>query len=137
MSCILKTNRIFREAFSCLTSVVTRTTSPTLTTTSTSCNSRPKWKRSDLMRTMSSQSTRSLWRSFALILLLISLFAIYLLVKPGNSTSITLVDNLFQGILEGVGLLLTLPLFLPGGGRTRPIRAGRLERRPRRRRTRS
>lgn len=63
---------------------------------------------------MNSADIRSLWRSFALLLLLISSFALYLLVKPGNPASVTFVDNLIQGFLEGVGLLFTLPLFLPG-----------------------
>jgi signal transduction histidine kinase len=66
---------------------------------------------------MNSQDIRSLWQSFAPILLLISAFALYLLIKPGNQASVTLVDNLTQGLLEGVGLLLALPLFLPGGKR--------------------
>ena len=62
---------------------------------------------------MNSANTRSLWQSFGMILLLISSFALYLLVKPGNSASTMLADNLIQGFLEGVGLLFTLPLFLP------------------------
>jgi signal transduction histidine kinase len=69
---------------------------------------------------MNSQDIRSLWRSFVLILLLISFFILYLLFKPGNPASLTLVDNLSQGILEGVGFLLTLTLFLPGRKRVRP-----------------
>jgi signal transduction histidine kinase len=59
--------------------------------------------------------------------LLISFFVLYLLVKPGDPTSVTLVDNLIQGILEGVGLLLTLPLFLPNGGRMRLSSASPLQ----------
>jgi len=56
-------------------------------------------------------------KSFALVLLLGGLFAAYLLFKPGVPLATTLVDNLTQGLLEGVGLLLTLPLWLPGDGR--------------------
>ena len=55
-------------------------------------------------------------KGFALILLLSGLFAAYLLYKPGGSHLVTLVDNLAQGALEGVGVLLTLPLWLPRDG---------------------
>ena len=64
---------------------------------------------------------RSLWKSALLILTLAGLFASYLLFKPGGSSPhlVRFVDNIIQGLLEGVGLLLTLPLFLHGTGRTR------------------
>jgi hypothetical protein len=64
---------------------------------------------------------RSLWKSGLLILTLTGLFVSYLLFKPGGSSPelVTLVDNVIQGLLEGVGLILTLPLFLHGFGRTR------------------
>jgi hypothetical protein len=64
---------------------------------------------------------RSLWKSGLLILTLTGLFASYLLFKPGGSSPhlVRFVDNIIQGFLEGVGLLLTLPLFLHGTGRTR------------------
>ncbi len=70
---------------------------------------------------MYGQSMRSLWKSALLILTLTGLFVSYLLFKPGGSspTLVTFVDNVIQGLLEGVGLLLTLPLFLHGIGRTR------------------
>src|SRR6266516_2705668 len=70
---------------------------------------------------MYGQSMRSLWKSALLILTLTGLFVSYLLFKPGGSspTLVTFVDNVIQGLLEGVGLLLTLPLFLLGIGRTR------------------
>src|SRR6266487_5019394 len=70
---------------------------------------------------MYGQSMRSLWKSALLILTLTGLFVSYLLFKPGASSPeiVTLVDNVIQGFLEGVGLLLTLPLFLHGFGRTR------------------
>jgi signal transduction histidine kinase len=66
---------------------------------------------------MNSQDARSLWKSFALILLLTGFFVIYLLVKPGDPASVTFVDNVVQGLLEGVGLFLTLPFFLRDGYR--------------------
>jgi len=56
-------------------------------------------------------------KDFALILLLSGLFAAYLLFKPGMPLAMTLVDNFTQGLFEGVGLLLTLPLLLPRDGR--------------------
>src|SRR6266699_741555 len=56
-------------------------------------------------------------KDFALVLLLSGLFAAYLLFKPEMPLATTLVDNLTQGLFEGVGLLLTLPLWLPGDGR--------------------
>jgi hypothetical protein len=74
-----------------------------------------------VVRTLNGQYIRSLWKSGLLILTLAGLFASYLLFKPGGSSSglVKLVDNIIQGLLEGVGLLLTLPLFLHGTGRTR------------------
>ena len=68
------------------------------------------------MRLIHGQYIRSLWKSSLLILTLTGLFVGYLLVKPSGSAPerVTLVDNVIQGLLEGVGLLLTLPLFLPG-----------------------
>ena len=70
---------------------------------------------------MNGQYTRSLWKSGLLILTLTGLFVIYLLFKPGGSSPnlVKLVDNVIQGFLESVGLLLTLPLFLHGTGRTK------------------
>jgi hypothetical protein len=70
---------------------------------------------------MNGQSMRSLWKSGLLILTLTGLFVSYLLFKPGGSspTLVTFVDNVIQGLLECVGLLLTLPLFLHGISRTR------------------
>ncbi len=70
---------------------------------------------------MNGQTMRSLWKSGLLILTLTGLFVSYLLLKPGGSSpdQVTFVDNVIQGLLECVGLLLTLPLFLHGIGRTR------------------
>lgn len=69
---------------------------------------------------MDHQGMRSLGKSLVLILLLTGLFVAYLLVKPGPPQAVTLVDNLIQGLLEGVGLFLTLPLWLFWGGRKGP-----------------
>jgi hypothetical protein len=65
-----------------------------------------------MTRAMNSRAVRSLCKSLLLIVLLTGLFVVYLLFKPGNPAWVTLVDNLVQGLLEGVGLFLTLPLFL-------------------------
>ena len=74
-----------------------------------------------MVRTLNGWYIRSLWKSALLILTLAGLFASYLLFKPGGSSPhlVRFVDNIIQGLLEGVGLLLTLPLFLHGTGRTR------------------
>jgi signal transduction histidine kinase len=68
------------------------------------------------MEVVNQRGMRFPGKGFALILLLSGLFAAYLLYKPGGPHLVTLVDNLTQGVLEGVGLLLTLPLWLPGSG---------------------
>ena len=67
------------------------------------------------------QYTRSLWKSGLLILILTGLFVSYLLFKPGGSSPhvVRFVDDVIQGLLEGVGLLLTLPLFVRAAGRSR------------------
>src|SRR6266849_603104 len=70
-----------------------------------------------VMEVVNQRGMRFPCKSFALVLLLSGLFAAYLLFKPGVPLAMTLVDNLTQGLLEGVGLLLTLPLWLPGDGR--------------------
>ena len=61
-----------------------------------------------------------LWKGALLILVLTALFVAYLLVKPGPPQSLTLVDNLIQGLLEGVGFFLALPLWLFWGMREKP-----------------
>ncbi len=63
------------------------------------------------------QRMRFLSKGLLLILLLSGLFVAYLLIQPGGHQAVNLGDNLLQGLLEGVGLLLTLPLWLPGDGR--------------------
>ena len=64
------------------------------------------------MRVMKNQLMSIPWKGLLLILVLITLFVIYLLFKPGPPASVTLVDNLTQALFEGVGFFLTLPLFL-------------------------
>ncbi|MFL5704399.1 MAG: sensor histidine kinase [Ktedonobacteraceae bacterium] len=72
------------------------------------------------MEVMNHQGIRALGKSLILILLLSGFFVAYLLVKPGPPQTVTLVDNLIQGLLEGVGLFLALPLWLFWGGRKGP-----------------
>ena len=75
--------------------------------------------REQVTGTLQGQYVRSLWKSVLLILVLTVLFVTYLLMKPGGPNQVNLGDNLTQGLLEAVGLLLTLPLFWHGGGRGR------------------
>ncbi len=72
------------------------------------------------MEVMNQREVRFPAKGLVLVLLLSGLFVIYLLSKAGTPQTVTLVDNLIQGLLEGVGLFLTLPLWLPGGGRMWP-----------------
>jgi hypothetical protein len=67
--------------------------------------------------TVHGQHMRSLWKSALLILMLTGLFVVYLLIKPGGPKLVNLGDNIAQGLLEAVGLLLTFPLFWHGSGR--------------------
>src|SRR5260370_18205275 len=71
-----------------------------------------------LIKATNGQFVRSLWKSGLLILALTGLFVTYLLVKPGGPGPVTFVDNVIQGLLEGVGLMLPLPAFLQVIGRT-------------------
>src|SRR5258707_4051357 len=71
-----------------------------------------------LIKATNGQFVRSLWKSGLLILALKGLFVTYLLVKPGGHGPVTFVDNVIQGLLEGGGLILALPVFLQGIGRT-------------------
>jgi diguanylate cyclase len=57
--------------------------------------------------------TRALWKPLSLLLVGIGLFLAYLLLKPVPSTLFIFGDNLLQGTLEAVGLLLALPILLP------------------------
>jgi hypothetical protein len=73
--------------------------------------------REQVAGTLPGQYVRSLWKSALLILMLTGLFVVYLLIKPGGPRLVNLGDNISQGLLEAVGLLLTLPLFWQGSGR--------------------
>src|SRR5260221_4634821 len=73
--------------------------------------------------TVQGQYMRSLWKSALLILMLTGLFVVYLLIKPGGPKLVNLGDNISQGLLEAVGLLLTFPLFWHGCGRGGRFRA--------------
>lgn len=72
------------------------------------------------MAVMNQPGVRFPGKGLVLVLLLSGLFATYLLIKPGTSQTVTLVDNLIQGLLEGVGLFLAIVLWLPGSGHKRP-----------------
>jgi two-component system cell cycle response regulator len=61
----------------------------------------------------SSTLARRLCKPAGLILLLCSIFVAYLVIQPGGPGPLTFVDNILQGVLEAVGLLLALPLWLP------------------------
>jgi hypothetical protein len=74
--------------------------------------------REQVKGTVNGRYVRSLWRSTLLILVLTGLFVVYLLIKPGGPKLVNLGDNITQGLLEGIGLILTLSLFLRGIGRT-------------------
>ncbi len=59
----------------------------------------------------------ALWKPLSLFLAGTGLFLAYLLLKPVPSTVFTFGDNLLQGTLEMVGLLLALPILLPASTR--------------------
>src|SRR5438067_3528813 len=65
------------------------------------------------------QYMRSLLKSGLLVIVLTGLLVAYLLVKPGGPARVTFVDNIIQGLLEGVGLILALPFFIQGIDRIR------------------
>ncbi len=73
--------------------------------------------REQAMGTVHGQYVRALWKGTLLILMLTGLFVAYLLIKPGGPKAVNLGDNITQGLLEAVGLLLTFPLFWQGSGR--------------------
>ncbi len=60
---------------------------------------------------------RALWKPLSLLLVGIGLFLAYLLLKPVPPAHLIFGDNLLQGALEAVGLLLALPILLPAGTR--------------------
>ncbi len=66
---------------------------------------------------MYNTSIRTLWKPLGLLLVVIDIFLVYLLFKPISSAYFIFGDNIFQGALEGVGLLLALPILLPASTR--------------------
>jgi signal transduction histidine kinase len=68
------------------------------------------------MAVMSQPGVRYPGKGLVLILLLSGLFATYLFIKPGTPQTVSLVDNLIQVLLAGVGLFLVILPWLPGGG---------------------
>src|SRR5437870_4397724 len=60
---------------------------------------------------------RALWKPLSLIVVGTGLMLVYLLLKPMPSARFTFGDNLLQGVLEAVGLLLALPILLPASTR--------------------
>ena len=61
---------------------------------------------------MHATTARALWKPLSLLIFCTGLFLTYLLLKPVPSTLFTFGDNLLQGALETVGLLLALPILL-------------------------
>jgi diguanylate cyclase (GGDEF)-like protein len=55
---------------------------------------------------------RDLWKPLSLLIFCTGIFLIYLLLKPVPSDLFIFGDNLLQGVLETVGLLLALPILL-------------------------
>src|SRR6266568_4674141 len=72
------------------------------------------WRRSSVYRTLA----QVLWKPLSLLLAGIGLFLAYLLLKPVPSAQFTFGDNLLQGALEVVGLLLALPILVPASTRS-------------------
>ena len=61
---------------------------------------------------MYATTARALWKPLSLLIFCTGLFLTYLLFKPVPSALFTFGDNLLQGALETVGLLLALPILL-------------------------
>ncbi len=61
---------------------------------------------------MHATTARALWKPLSLLIFCTGLFLTYLLFKPVSSALFTFGDNLLQGALETVGLLLALPILL-------------------------
>jgi diguanylate cyclase (GGDEF)-like protein len=60
-----------------------------------------------------SNIAHALWKPLSLLIFCTGLFLTYLLFKPVPPALFTFGDNLLQGALEMVGLLLALPILLP------------------------
>ena len=61
---------------------------------------------------MYATTARALWKPLSLLIFCTGLFLTYLLFKPVPTALFTFGDNLLQGALETVGLLLALPILL-------------------------
>ncbi len=61
---------------------------------------------------MHATTARALWKPLSLLIFCTGLFLTYLLFKPVPTALFTFGDNLLQGALETVGLLLALPILL-------------------------
>lgn len=61
---------------------------------------------------MHATTARALWKPLSLLIFCTGLFLTYLLFKPVPSALFIFGDNLLQGALETVGLLLALPILL-------------------------
>ena len=61
---------------------------------------------------MHATTARALWKPLSLLIFCTGLFLTYLLLKPVPPSLFTFGDNLLQGALETVGLLLALPILL-------------------------
>ena len=72
---------------------------------------------------MYATTARALWKPLSLLIFCTGLFLTYLLFKPVPTALFTFGDNLLQGALETVGLLLALPILLPASTREQ-TRAG-------------
>jgi len=84
----------------------------------------PHWKGNDVLGVMNQPGVRFPGKSLVLILVLSGLFVAYLLLKPGAPHTVTLADNLIQGLLAGVGLFLAILPWLPvGGGKRLSLRS--------------
>ncbi len=66
---------------------------------------------------MYATTARALWKPLSLLIFCTGLFLFYILFKPIPSAQFTSGDNLLQGALEIVGLLLALPILLPSSTR--------------------
>ncbi len=60
---------------------------------------------------------RTLWKPLSLLLAGMGVLLVYLLLKPVPPAQFPFGANLLQGLLETIGLLLTLPILLPAGTR--------------------
>src|SRR5947209_7540964 len=82
-------------------------------------------KRQGFVMVVNLENIYLLRKTGAFIFLLTAFLACYLLLKPGNTHMIVLVDHLLQVSLAGIAVLLALPFFLPRGEQnTQPLASG-------------